>query len=136
MKRDSSSVNLCRQFLLYCRFMSTVGNMPKTSKNAESVDEFEADFYYALADRARTLRGRRPELTLARCGELMGITESMASLKFKGRKWSAFEVRVMADAFGVSSAVLLGDETMPEPTRPAKVTALDTTKNAELRTLD
>ena len=110
--------------------------MPKTSKNAEATNEIEADFYYALADRARTLRGRRNDLTLTRCGALMGVTEGMASLKFKGSKWSSFEVRVMADAFGVSPAVLYGDEPMPEPTRPAMVTKLDPSKNADRPTKD
>ena len=98
--------------------------MPKPSKNVEEVEAEEADFYYALADRARTLRGRHSELTLARCGALMGVTESMASLKFKGAKWSAFEVEVMAKAFKVSPSVLFGSESMPEPVRPARVTKL------------
>lgn len=105
--------------------------MPKPSKNTDALDEFEADFYYALADRARTLRGRHTELTLVKCGALMGVTESMASLKFKGSKWSAFEVKVMAEAFGVSPAVLYGEAPMPDPVRPATVTELDTSKNAK-----
>lgn len=129
MQWHSSSVKSCRQLLQYWRFLSIIGDMPKLSKNAEATNEFEADFYYALADRARTLRGRQPELTLTKCGALMGITESMASLKFKGAKWSAFEVGVMADAFGVSPAVLFGSEAMPDPTRPARVTTLDASKN-------
>ena len=105
--------------------------MQKTSKKQAQVDDREADLYYALADRARTLRGRMPGLTLSKCGNLMGVTESMASLKFKGSKWSAFEVRVMAEAFGVHVGVLYGDEPMPEPTRPAMVTTLDPSKNAQ-----
>jgi hypothetical protein len=115
--------------LHYWRFLSYAGDMPKTSKKNLELEDREADLYFALADRARTLRGRNPRLTLAVCGELMGITESMASLKFKGSKWSAFEVRVMADAFQVKTGVLYGDEPMPEPTRPAVITVLDTSKN-------
>lgn len=104
--------------------------MPKTSKNAIDTNELEADFYYALADRARTLRGRHPELTLVKCGALMGVTESMASLKFKGAKWSAFEVLVMADAFSVSPDVLYGTDPMPEPQRPARVTSMSGARNS------
>lgn len=110
--------------------------MPKPSKKQNGIEDREADLYYQLADRARTLRGRNPQLTLAVCGNLMGVTESMASLKFKGSKWSAFEVRAIADAFKVSTAVLYGDEPMPEPTRPASVTALDVARNADRRTTD
>ncbi len=109
--------------------MSYTGKMPKPSMKRANLEEREADLYYALADRARTLRGRNPQLTLAKCGDLMGVTESMASLKFKGRKWSAFEVRVMADAFGVKTSVLYGDDPMPEPTRPAIISTIDTGRN-------
>ena len=98
----------------------------KTEERAE----YEDAFHYAIADRASTLRRRRG-MTLTQCGAIMGVTESSASLKFSGKgKWSAWEVRRMADTFEVTVGVLYGDEPMPEPNRPATVTTLDTTKNA------
>lgn len=102
--------------------------MNEALKNDEH--DRESALHYAIADRASTLRRRRG-MTLTQCGNIMGVTESSASLKFSGKgKWSAWEVQQMADTFGVSVAVLYGDESMPEPTRPATVTELDTSKNA------
>ncbi len=91
---------------------------------------------YGIGDRVNTLM-RRKGYTRETFGALFGIGASAMSLKINGKRtWAAWEVRVAADNLGVSVAVLYGDEPMPEPARPAVVTEIDTTKNAERQRTD
>lgn len=89
------------------------------------------DLYYAIGDRADTLRRRR-RMTQKQLGMTIGITESAMSYKLSGQNpWTAYEVATVARALAVTIGVLYGDEPMPEPTRPARITRIDTSKNAD-----
>ncbi|GAB3805588.1 hypothetical protein GCM10028798_27700 [Humibacter antri] len=86
---------------------------------------------YAIGDNVATLR-RRNKMTLKQVGALIGVGESAASLKLNGiNPWQAHEVRILADHFGVKVGVLFGDDPMPNPTAPARIRRLDSTRNAK-----
>jgi hypothetical protein len=96
----------------------------------DALEQTIIDIDYAIGDRVNTLMHRHG-YTRKAFGLLLGLGQSAMSLKVGGhRPWTAMEVKVAADVLKVNVAVLYGDEAMPEPTRPATVTTLDTSKNA------
>lgn len=111
----------------YCESVATCRKMSSMdTQRQEAADDLD----YAIGDRVNTLMRRRG-YTRKSMGVVFGLGESAMSLKLNGKRtWSAFDVRLAADELNVTVAVLYGDEPMPEPTRPARITSIDTTKNA------
>ena len=97
----------------------------------DALQEEVADLDYAIGDRVNTLMHRHG-YTRKAFGAKLGLGQSGMSLKISGqRTWTATEVCLAAGYLGVTVSVLYGDEPMPEPTRPATVTALDVSRNIE-----
>lgn len=106
-----------------CRIVSFMAETVRAHEVADITDVI-------IGENVATLR-RRANLTVKQVGDLIAVGESAASYKIKGTNpWKAKEVRILADRFHVSVGVLYGDDPMPLPTAPARVTRLDPSKNS------
>lgn len=113
----------------YCGIVVKCRNVSGMDTLSKVVSEID----YAIGDRVETLM-RRAGYNKTTLGRVFQLSPSAMSLKLRGqRSWSAVDVSLAAATVGVRVAVLYGEEPMPEPTLPARVTPLDTSKNAANR---
>ena len=98
--------------------------------DSAKAEQIVSELDYAIGDRVETLM-RRAGYNRTSLGHVFDLGASAMSLKLRGRRaWSVVDLQRASAILGVRMAVLVGEEPMPEPTLPAVVTVLDTSKNA------
>lgn len=99
-------------------------NLSRMNEN-EAVNAAVSGIDFTVGENVNTLR-RRAGMTNATLGRMFRLSSPAMSLKLRGlRAWSARDIQAASEVFGVRMAQLQGEEPLPAPTAPGRITRMD-----------